>query len=803
MIVKNYTTVLSVEDLNKLKIHLSKYDIIAVDTETTGLNTRKDRVIGASFSGKVGEAFYFPIFEYNKEEDSLKKLPLYNQLKPILLGFLDDLSGKKLIMHNASYDIRIIESSFAIDLTPALYADTQLLKHTVDEEGSFRLKEIAVSLNKEIGLDPSEQANQEQLDLKEHIKNKGGIVTRDAFEIFKADISFLSPYACADADYTLRLYQYYSKLLKLERLEDFFYKIEVMPLFKEVTIRMEKNGLQLDVDLMVSTKKEIEQHLVDVEDQIQTELKPFSRDLKSELLDKHCPLKPSGKLAKKLIELYKIDIPMTKGGAPSLTAKNLEKIQGNEDVVRFLQTGETSLGFRSELEEIREQVALESLSQIYLINIGSNDQLSTIFYETLCETPESKTPTGKPKLDDSALERLSKKYKAAELIQVYRGLVKIKSTYIDRFLEAQENGLFYPSFKQFGTISGRYGSDMQQLPKVIEEDSKDKTHPLIYKYTNLVRSFFIAKPTTKLVSADYSALEVRVFADDAGDEPLLDVFRNDEDIYSKVAIQVNKLEGQYSAKTDNENFLKKKLPTLRAISKTYTLGIRYGLRAYKLAHDLNMSEDLCVKTVESFVDGNSEKYQKLIEGNRLDSLFDWQLLAAECIVQSYFTAFPKLKEAMEKYKKQAIFDGRVISPYGRVKHMDEAVKIYKKFGEAILDPKKSNMLASRYYMDREEIQTLRKKLSGMINTAYNFPIQSAAASIVNRAAIEVNKQLKKAKIKGLVIMQVHDELLIEVEESKVEEASKIIQKVMENTTKLKHLDLIAEPAIGTCYADIH
>ena len=82
-----------------------------------------------------------------------------------------------------------------------------------------------------------------------------------------------------------------------------------------------------------------------------------------------------------------------------------------------------------------------------------------------------------------------------------------------------------------------------------------------------------------------------------------------------------------------------------------------------------------------------------------------------------------------------------------------------------------------------------------LNNSMNFQIQSLAASIVNRAAIEINREFKKAGIKGQVVAQIHDQLVMEVDETMSEEACRIVQDRMENTTKLS-LDLVAVPSLA-------
>ena len=93
--------------------------------------------------------------------------------------------------------------------------------------------------------------------MKESIKNNGGSITRDNYEIWKADLELLSQYASADTDLTLRVYNHFIKALESEGLEKFFFEDEVMPLYKEVTIPMEQVGIKLDMELIKTSRTNI------------------------------------------------------------------------------------------------------------------------------------------------------------------------------------------------------------------------------------------------------------------------------------------------------------------------------------------------------------------------------------------------------------------------------------------------------------------------------------------------------------------------------------------------------------------
>jgi len=266
---KKYYTVQDKETLELLHQHIVDSDVIAVDTETTGLNPRKNKIIGWSVSGDEGVGFYLPtlVFDYEKDELVLQEID-GTSTELLSRNLLKLLKGKKLVFHNASFDVQFIKNYFGVDLIKDIYVDTGLLVHTVYEEGAFGfgnpfgLKSIAIMNQKELGLDVQEAANQEQIELKESIKKNGGSTTKLLYEIFKADLDILSKYASADTDLTLRICNLYLKKLKEEGLEKFFFEDEVMPIYREVTVPMEIQGVDLDMELIESTHKEIAADLI-------------------------------------------------------------------------------------------------------------------------------------------------------------------------------------------------------------------------------------------------------------------------------------------------------------------------------------------------------------------------------------------------------------------------------------------------------------------------------------------------------------------------------------------------------------
>ena len=499
-IEKKYYTVQDSETLKLMFQHIQESDVIAVDTETSGLNPRKDKIVGWSISGDEGVGFYIPTLVWNFDKGELENQFIDGtSTSTISINLLKTLKGKKLVFHNASFDVQFIKNFYGIDLLPDVWVDTGLLVHTVYEEGAFGfgnpfgLKSIAIMNQEALGLNVEEAANQEQIELKESIKKNGGSVTKESFEIYKADLDILSKYASADTDLTLRICNLYLDKLRQEGLEDFFFEEEVMPIYREVTVPMEAYGVDLDVELIDKIHSEIVEDQKKNKDIVMKSLLELS-EVKAWVVDtasEAYPVSHKGNFAQRLVQRYSLPLPKSeKTGKYSLTTKNIEALE-DSDVKQFLLTGDKS--FLDEIEAARISMSLwkESNDGDY-INIQSKKHLGEIVFKYMGIKPKvsgANTKSGRAKFDMSMVEELSKEFPWAENLRVYNKLLKIKSTYVDRFRDRQEDGRYYFYFKQNGTVSGRYGSDAQQLPKPLEEG---EDAPVIMKYVNIVRAFLTA-----------------------------------------------------------------------------------------------------------------------------------------------------------------------------------------------------------------------------------------------------------------------------------------------------------------------
>lgn len=775
-IEKKYYTVDTIETVNLLLEHISQSHTIAYDTETDSLNPRKGTIVGWSVSGDEGIGFYLPTQKWNAQTQQLEECIIGGKgAHDITKKLLPMLKGKKLVMHNASFDCRYTKNYYGIDLLEDLWVDTALLVHTVQEEGVgmgvFGLKPLAISIQQHIGLNVEEAANKEQIELKESIKANGGSVTKDNFEIYKADMEILAKYAAADTDLTLRVCNYFLNILKQEGLEKFFFEEEVMPLYKEVTIPMEEIGVDLDIPLLEQTRDQI---IKDLEENKNIVIKsilaiPEAKEWVVDTALTTYPPSNKGNWAQNLVALHSLPLPRSeKSGKYSLTKKDIENLE-DSNIKQYLLTGQLDL--LDEMEVVRISMAMwKEENEGQYLNIQSKKHLGEIAFKYMGIKPLTQTKKGQDQFDMDMLEELAKTHTWAENLRIYNKLVKIKSTYIDRFLEGQEDGKYYFYFKQNGTVSGRYGSDAQQLPKP-KEDGEDA--PIIIHYTNMVRAFLTSGPGRKIIDADYESLEPHCFASVTGDIALQEIFNNGWDFYSTVAIKTEKLDQDkqrfpngVSPDKKAPNYLKKLDAPARNRAKPYSLGIAYGMEAYALAMTLNIPQ----KEAEKLVDG-------------------------------YLNGFPQLKEWRIKSRNQVKTHGFITNKVGRIRHLPKVKLIFDKYGDQILDWRFRKELEQRY--GKDAVSQLYRDYRNGLNNCLNYQLQSLAAAVVNRAAVQINRKLKELGVDGRVQAQVHDQLIINVPEDKAYELAPIIQQIMENTTKLEGVTLKAPPEIALNWRDGH
>jgi len=743
---KNYKIITDQAGVVELANYIKNGNIIAYDIETTTVNPRRGSIIGFSVSANINEGYYFPTRFWDPEAQAL--IDSYiggkscDEIAKQLIGML---KGKKLVMHNGSFDIRYTKNFYGIDLREDLYCDTMLLRHTLAEDGPFGLKDIAIELQHELGIDAKKEANEEQVLMKENIKKNGGSTSKDNYEIYKADMLLLGNYAAADTDLTLRVMTHYLPILKEQELWDFFFVDEVMPLYKTVTIQMEESGTELDMELIRQTKINIAQDLQKLEQQIISELMaiPQAKEWVMVKATKAFPPKKRGKFGERLREISQ---PFS--------------IQGVND---FMDSGDPN--DLDDKDAMRVSLDLWKEKEGNYLNISSKQQLGEIVFKYMKIKPISQTRKGNDQFNDDMIEELSKKYSWAAKLRDYNKLTKISSAYVDRFLEGNENGRYFWYFKQHGTTSGRFSSDCQQIPRVLEEG---EVSDLVLKYNNILRSFLKAEDGRRFIICDQSSLEPRVFASVSNDPNLINVFLNNEDLYSRVAIQAFRLKGMSANKKD-PNYVKTLKPELRQRAKGIALAIPYGAGAWQIGQSLNI---------------HINEAQKLIDG--------------------YLEGFPELARWMSDTHLKVQSFGFIRNKTGRIRHLDRVKAIYQKFEDNLIDPKAFKMMKGMC-KDAEQTQKLmqlRMEYKNGLNNSKNFQIQSLSASIMNRSAIAIHKEFKEKGLDAYIMLQIHDEFVINCNMEIAEEVSLIVKHHMENTYNIP-TGLIAEPNIALSFGEGH
>ena len=594
---------------------------------------------------------------------------------------------------------------------------------------------------------------------------------KKAFKYIK-HLDILSKYAAADTDLTLRICNLYLGKLRDEGLEDFFFKDEVMPIYREVTLPMEMLGVDLDMDLLNKIDVEITEDLKKNKEVVMKSILDTSEAkewIVANAMDKF-PVSHKGNWAMRLVERYSLALPKSeKTGKYSLTKKNiedLETVNEKEAVVKeFLLTGDKTL--IDEVESARISMAMwKELNDGEYLNIQSKKHLGEIVFGYMGIKPlisGHQTKSGRAQFDMDMVEHLAKEgYEWAVNLRIYNKLLKIKSTYVDRFLDRNENGRYYFYFKQNGTVSGRYGSDAQQLPKPLEEGQEA---PILMKYVNIVRAFLIAGKGRKVIDADYESLEPHCFAAVSGDKGLQEIFEKNWDFYSTVAIKTEKLKG-VSADKAADNYLKKVNPLKRNTAKAYSLGIAYGMEAYALGRTLDVSQK-----------------------------------EAQVLVDGYLDGFPQLKEWRERSREEVKANGKISNYVGRVRHLPRVKKTFAKFGDRMMDWRFRKELEPQY--GKEQVMKAYRDYRNGLNNCLNFQLQSLAAAVVNRAALAINRKAEEMGIDAKVQAQVHDQLIINIREDQAEEFAPIVQHLMEVTTKLPGVTLKAPPEIAVNWKEGH
>jgi len=345
-------------------------------------------------------------------------------------------------------------------------------------------------------------------------------------------------------------------------------------------------------------------------------------------------------------------------------------------------------------------------------NIKSPKQLGEVLFQSLGLKGGKRTKTGYS-TNESVLNTLKGEHPIIEKVLEYREYQKILSTYVDPLLKlskADKKSRIYTSFGQTGTATGRLSSRDPNLQNI----------PVRSKLGRSVREAFVAKEGYKLVSIDYSQIELRLLAHFSQDTALLKAFNDGVDIHLATS---SLLFGEALAKEK------------RSFAKSVNFGLLYGMGPKKLSEELGISS-----------------------------------LEAKEIISNYFASFPTVKNFLESIQERVKIDGYV-----------------------------ETILKRRRIFDYESANGMQK--AAFMRESVNTVFQGSAADLIKLSMNQIDSMIQDEKLDAFMLLQIHDELIFEVHEERVEEISRRFVHTMENVLVLD-VPLECSVSIGDSWGEL-
>ena len=346
-------------------------------------------------------------------------------------------------------------------------------------------------------------------------------------------------------------------------------------------------------------------------------------------------------------------------------------------------------------------------------NIGSPKQVGDVLGE-LNILSGRKTSTGRVSTSKAVLEELAQNHELPRLIIDYRELDKLKSVYTDALPhQIAADGRIHCLLNQTVAATGRLSSSDPNLQNI----------PIRTELGRRIRRAFVAEPGNKIISADYSQLELRLLAHITQDEVMLEAFQKGEDIHARTARLV------FGATTDAE------LKEARRFAKIVNFAIAYAIEPWGLSQRVGISR-----------------------------------AEAKKVIADYYNTYKGVRRYMEEVPLRAREHGYVRSIYGRIRPLPG------------INDRNANI---RKAAEREAI---------------NMPIQGTASDIVKIAMLHVAEEFKRANLNARLLMQVHDELLVETPAAESEQVAQILKREMESAVELD-VPLIVDVGVAENWMD--
>jgi DNA polymerase I len=378
--------------------------------------------------------------------------------------------------------------------------------------------------------------------------------------------------------------------------------------------------------------------------------------------------------------LYReIELPLT----PVLVA--MESIGVKIDTYRM---GEITARLADRVEEL-EARAHELAGEEFVL--GSTPQVARILFEKLGLTPGRKGKTGYS-TDTRVLRTIRSEHEIVPVIEEWREYSKLLNTYLGPLPSLLgEDGRLHTTFNQTVAATGRLSTSNPNLQAI----------PIRTELGREIRSAFVAEPGWKLVSADYSQIELRILAHVSGEPKLRDAFARGDDIHRATAAEV--LGVDPAELTTGQ----------RSIAKMINFGIVYGISAFGLSENLEIPRE-----------------------------------EAQAYIDAYLARFPHVQDFIQRTIEEAQEDGYTTSLLGRRRPVPE-------------------LRASN-----RQTRGLGERL------AVNFVMQGSNADIIKVAMIAIHRRLREEGRAARLVLQIHDELLLEAPEKEVAAVKELVREEM-------------------------
>ncbi len=350
--------------------------------------------------------------------------------------------------------------------------------------------------------------------------------------------------------------------------------------------------------------------------------------------------------------------------------------------------GEITARLADRVEEL-EAKAYELAGEEFIL--GSTQQVARILFEKLELTPGRKGKTGYS-TDSRILRSIRGDHELVPVIEEWREYSKLLNTYLEPLPSMLgEDGRLHTTFNQTVAATGRLSTTNPNLQAI----------PIRTELGREIRSAFVAEPGCKLISADYSQVELRILAHVSGEPKLKESFARGEDIHTTTAAEV--LGKDPATLTKDE----------RNIAKMVNFGIIYGISSFGLSENLEIPRD-----------------------------------EAQAYIDAYLARFPHVQDFIQRTIEQAARDGYVTTLFGRRRPVPEI--------------RASN----------RQTRSLGERL------AVNSVMQGTAADVIKKAMVAIHERLRAEGRSAKLVLQVHDELLLEAPEAEVSAVKQLVREEM-------------------------